>query len=105
MVDKPLWQIALEHAILTLKHNILVLQSVIDNDGEWVDPELIYPRYVVTTWYGLLVRDRPLISGTRIGFLKYNQIVEIKTIEGTWASHDYNGVTGWSSINYLRKIG
>ena len=112
MIDKPLWQIALEHSILVLqdnilalKHDVLVLQSVIDNDGEWVDPKPAYDKYVVNTWFGLNVRDAPKTSSPKIASLLYNQIVEIQEISGGWGKLEVEGITGWSFMNYLRKIG
>lgn len=61
--------------------------------------------YLVTAQPNLRVRVSPNIQSSIIGKLMYGEYVEILEISNGWGRLDYNGQTGWSSMEYLELIG
>lgn len=63
-----------------------------------------YGTYKVTTKSGLIVRSSNSINSSRKAVMPYNTKVTVYEIKNGWARHSYNGLNGWSSLDYLKKI-
>lgn len=57
-------------------------------------------KYKVTAT-SLRIRSGAGTSYTTLGYIPNGAVVTVTTISGNWAKLTYNGITGWSSLDYL----
>nr|WP_294662073.1 RICIN domain-containing protein [uncultured Blautia sp.] len=60
-------------------------------------------NYICTSKTTLNIRDGHSTSSSKIGSIPSGATVYVSKSDGTWAHVEYNGVSGYASMNYLSK--